>query len=81
MVFKFEEGDEVVLRNGEGHSSFLTAGSRGVIFCQFASDPPAYEVNFRDSMGQEFGSIVYEDDIEMMRDTTVLPWREVVRID
>ena len=72
MTFKFQEGDAVVLKNGEGHAWFLPAGSRGTIFCQYASVPPAYEVNFMDVRGKVFGSVVYEAEIELAPDDEVI---------
>lgn len=62
-MFRFQEGDEVVLLNAEGHTDFLPVGSRGVVFCQYTTTPPAYEVNFRDSTGDSFGTIVQENEL------------------
>ena len=78
MTFKFQEGDEVTLKDGEGHAWFLPAGSRGIVFCQYATNPPAYEVNFRDVKGEVFGSVVYEEEIELARDVVTSPTREAV---
>lgn len=79
MTFRFQDGDEVMLKDGEGHAWFLPVGSRGIVFCQYATSPPAYEVNFRDVRGEEFGSVVYEDEIELARDVVTSPTREAVR--
>jgi len=79
MTFKFQDGDEVVLKDGEGHASFLPVGSFGVVFCQYATTPPAYEVNFRDVNGEEFGSIVYEDEAESAHNVVAVPVREAAR--
>ena len=76
MTFKFQEDDKVVLIDGEGHASFLPVGSLGIVFCQYTTTPPAYEVNFRDVSGKELGSIVYEDEIELARDGVTVPVRE-----
>lgn len=62
MTFKFQEGDAVALR--EDHTEFLPAGSRGTVFCQYDTTPPAYEVNFQDTAGELFGAVMYEDEIE-----------------
>ena len=37
--------------------------------------PPAYEVNFRDVRDEEFGTIVYEDEIELAPERVVQPER------
>jgi len=79
MTFKFQEDDEVVLINGEGHASFLPVGSFGTVFCQYTTTPPAYEVNFKDVSGEDFGSIVYENEIELARDVVRAPAREAAR--
>lgn len=79
MTFKFQDGDEVVLKNSEGHASFLQVGSLGTVFCQYATTPPAYEVNFRDVNGEEFGSIVYENEVELAHSAVTVPAREVAR--
>ena len=62
-MFRFQEGDEVVLLNSENHTDFLPVGSHGVVFCQYTTTPPAYEVTFRDSRGEDFGTIVQENEI------------------
>lgn len=79
MTFRFQDGDKVVLTKGEGHAEFLSTGSRGVVFCQYTTTPPAYEVNFLDSRGEEFGAVVYEDEIELVQETVNPPKREAVR--
>jgi len=78
MTFKFQDGDEVMLKNGEGHAWFLPAGSRGIVFCQYATNPPAYEVNFRDVEGEGFGSVVYKEEIELAPDVVTAAAREAV---
>lgn len=65
-MFRFQEGDEVVLLNSEGHTDFLPVGSHGVVFCQYTTMPPAYEVTFRDSQGERFGTIVYETELGLL---------------
>ena len=69
MKFRFQDGDEVVLKNGEDHAWFLPTGSRGVVFCQYSTTPPAYEVNFCDIRGETFGAVVYEDELDMVNET------------
>ena len=81
MMFRFHEGDEVILRYGEEHSAFLPNGSRGIVFCRYASDPPAYEVNFRDGEGREFGSVVLEEEIERVPETVASNQHEAVRMN
>ena len=61
MAFKFQDGDEVALR-ADRHR-FLPAGTQGIVFCRYAIDPPAYEVNFQDVRGETFGTIVEEDEV------------------
>lgn len=78
MTFRFQEGDEVVLKNGEDHSRFLRTGSHGVVFCQYTTTPPAYEVNFEGVDGKQFGSIMFEDDIEAAQNAQPLVQREAV---
>ena len=77
-MFKFQEGDEVVLLNSEGHTDFLPVGSHGVVFCQYTTTPLAYEVTFRDSQGKSFGTIVYEAELRPLDSRTSQPLREVV---
>lgn len=76
MTFRFGEDEAVVLK--EGLSDFLPTGIKGVIFCQYATLPPAYEVNFRDANGEEFGTVVYEDELESLRSGDASPVREAV---
>lgn len=64
MMFRYQKDDEVILKAGESHAWFLPTGSRGVVFCQYTTTPPSYEVNFEDVEGQQFGTIVDEDEIE-----------------
>ncbi len=80
MTFRFQCGDEVMLKDGERHAWFLPAGSRGTVFCQYATTPPAYEVNFRDVKGEEFGSVVYEDEVEPVRERAAPPGRKAVTV-
>ena len=77
MKFRFQDGDEVALR-ADRHW-FLPAGSRGIVFCQYATDPPAYEVNFQDVRGKIFGAVVEEDEIEVLHEKAVLPIFEAVK--
>ena len=79
MRFKFQDGDQVVLKNGEDHAWFLAAGSQGVVFCRYATKPPAYEVNFRDLRDEEVGAVVYEAEIELMREEMKSLKREAVQ--
>ena len=67
MTFRFQEDDEVILKNDQDHAWFLPAGSRGVVFCQYATNPPSYEVTFKDVRGSAFGVVVCEDEIEPVR--------------
>jgi len=72
MTYRFQEGDEVVLKDPESHSRFLQVGSRGVVFCQYATTPPAYEVNFEGVEGRQFGTIAYEDELESAEESLFL---------
>lgn len=63
--FKFQEGDSVALK--ENHTVFLPTGSRGTVFCQHKMAPLAYEVKFQDTLGETFGAILYEYEIEPAR--------------
>ncbi len=77
-MFRFQKGDEVVLLNSEGHTDFLPVGSRGVVFCQYTTTPTAYEVTFWDSQGEEFGTIVYENELGPSKVAVAQPLREAV---
>ena len=77
-MFRFQEGDKVVLLNSEGHTDFLPVGSQGVVFCQYTTTPPAYEVTFRDSQGKSFGTIVYENELGPANAAAAQPLREAV---
>ena len=77
MTFKFQEDDIVAPQ--EDHTNFLPAGSRGTVFCQYGTVPPAYEVNFQDTAGELFGAVMYEDEIESVRERVAPPKREAVR--
>ena len=78
MMFRYQEGDEVVLKNGEGHVWFLPTGSRGVVFCQYTTTPPAYEVTFTGIGGRSVGNIFYEDELEAAEKALPLVQREAV---
>ncbi len=79
MTFRFQEGDTVALK--EDHTKFLPAGSRGTVFCQYDTAPPAYEVNFQDAAGDLFGAIMHEDEIEPAREVMARRKRETVGAD
>lgn len=79
-MFRFQEGDEVVLLNAEGHTDFLPVGSRGIVFCQYTTMPLAYEVTFLDSQGEEFGTVVYENELGPSKVTAEQPLREAVGV-
>ena len=66
MTHKFQEGEIVTLK--EEYSDFLPAGSHGSVFCFYTTTPPAYEINFLASDGEEFGAIMYEDELERCTD-------------
>ena len=78
MIFRFQEGDEVVLKSGKDYSQFLRTGSRGVVFCQYVTTPPAYEVTFGSVDGKQYGAIVDEDEIEAAPSALPLVQREAV---
>jgi len=80
MTFRFQEDDEVILKNDQDHAWFLPAGSRGVVFCQYATNPLSYEVTFLDIRDQAFGTVVYEDEIELVRGAmSATPIRSAVK--
>ena len=62
MTHKYQKDDQVALK--EDFADHLPAGSLGVIFCQYTTTPPAYEITFVDTSGQGVGGIFYEDEIE-----------------
>ena len=66
MTLMFQQDDTVVLK--EGHTDFLPTGTHGVVFCYYTTTPPAYEINFAVSDGEDFGAIMFEDDIEFCSD-------------
>ena len=66
MTFKFQGGDAIALK--KEHTDFLPAGSRGTVLCRHPMVPIAYEVNFQDSAGDLFGAILYEEEIEPIRE-------------
>ena len=76
MTFRFAEGEAVTLK--EDRTDFLPAGSQGIVFCQYTTLPPAYEVNFQDADGEEFGAVVSEDELEPSRLVAVPLTREAV---
>ncbi len=78
MMFRFQEDDEVILKSGQDHSQFLRDGSRGIVFCQYATTPPAYEVTFEGVDGKQYGTIVDEDEIEAIEAALPLVQREAV---
>ena len=70
MTHKFREDELVTLK--EGYSDHLPSGSQGSVFCLYTTTPPAYEINFIDSEGKEFGAIMYEDELEACLDPNCL---------
>ena len=80
-MFRFQEDDEVVLKDGKDYSQFLRAGSRGVIFCQYATTPPAYEVTFEGVDGKPFGGIFYEGEIEALQKAQPSVERETAAVN
>ncbi len=78
MTFKFQEGDTVALK--EDQSDYLPAGSRGTVFCQYHTTPPAYEVNFWDTAGELLGAIMCEDEIEATHQKVAPMEREAVGV-
>lgn len=60
---RFNEGDAVTLTVDYYAALNLPPGSQGVIFALYATEPPAYEVTFRDVGGEEFDMPVTEDEI------------------
>ena len=62
--FHFREDQEVVLRNDYPELG-LHAGDRGVIFCYYELDEPAYEVTIRNEAGEEFGMVLSEHEIAL----------------
>ena len=76
MTHKYQEDDQVALK--EDFADYLPAGSVGVIFCQYTTTPPAYEINFVDITGRVVGGIFYEDEIEAAPSALPLIQREAV---
>lgn len=61
-MFKFKAGDVVAHREGRA-SLGLAAGSLGVVWCLYTTDPPAYEVTFWIRDGRAFEMTVYENEV------------------
>jgi len=62
MTFKFREGETVAL--AEDHPLLnLSAGDTGVVVCLYATEPPAYEVTFRDGEGTAFDCVMSEEEL------------------
>ena len=65
MKHKYQADDQVALK--EDFADYLPAGSVGVVFCQYMTTPPAYEITFVDTSGRGVGGIFDEDDIETVQ--------------
>ena len=78
MTHKYQEDDQVVLL--EDFADYLPAGSIGVVFCQYTTAPPAYEVNFVDTTGRSVGNIFYEDEIVALQKAQPLVERETAAV-
>ncbi len=76
MTHKYQEDDQVALV--EDFTDHLPAGSVGVVFCQYTTTPPSYEINFVDTTGRSIGNIFYEDEIESVQKLQPLVQREAV---
>ena len=74
MTHKYQEDDQVILK--EDFADYLPGGSVGIVFCQYTTVPPAYEINFVDTTGRSVGGIFYEYEIEAIQKTAALPSRE-----
>lgn len=61
-MFQFGEGTVVVLRNDRPGLD-LKAGDAGVVWALYQTQPPMYEVTFRDRSGQDFDVTMTEDEI------------------
>ncbi len=61
-MFRFNEGERVALCSSYPELG-LKAGDTGTIWCLYATDPPQYEVTFRDSAGVEFDMTVEESEL------------------
>ncbi len=62
-MFHFQEGETVAVK-ANYPSLGLRAGDTGTVWALYQSEPPAYEVTFRDRDGREFDMTVYEEEIE-----------------
>ncbi len=62
-MFKFHEGQSVALRE-DRPSLGLKSGDTGVVWAQYATEPPAYEVTFGRSDDVDFDMTVTEDEVE-----------------
>ncbi len=60
---RFECGDTVVVRSDHPLID-LKAGDTGVVIAGYDMDPPAFEVTFRDSKGQEFDALMKEEELD-----------------
>lgn len=62
MIFKYHEGEVVALRDAHSFSD-LNASMRGEIWALYDIDPPAYDVRFTDSNGEQFDALMYEEEL------------------
>ena len=62
-MFKFQEGQSVVLRE-DRPSLGLKAGDTGRVWALYASEPPSYEVTFGHSNDTAFDVTLAEDEVE-----------------
>ncbi|HZO88268.1 MAG TPA: hypothetical protein VFB38_08005 [Chthonomonadaceae bacterium] len=62
MIFKYREGERVALRYDHSVSG-LKAGAEGIIWALYDIEPPAYEVTFTDSAGNQFDALMYEEEL------------------
>jgi hypothetical protein len=66
MKSRFQAGDRVLLMQ-EYPDLGLKAGAAGVVWMEYAGEPPAYEVTFRDADGNEFDLTVSATEIAAAR--------------
>jgi hypothetical protein len=60
--FKFKEDDRVALCATNPYSDLNLEGE-GVVFALYNSDPPSYEVNWKDVNGVSIGMVMDEEEI------------------
>jgi hypothetical protein len=62
MKHRFKEGDTVLL-NDDRSIAGLSAGTAGVVWCLYDTQPPSYEITFSDTEGRAFDATLSEEEL------------------